>query len=229
MKTLTFVPESTESILGYIYLAIELTVLQPILLLVTLLIDVPVSDAVFNFIYFSTNFLFVTILLHKFLIRSGKQALSNPFQILRGAFLGLLFYWVGSIVINIIIQMISPDFFNVNDDNISQMTRDNYVLMAIGTVLLVPITEETLFRGLIFGKLYNRSPILAYILSTLVFCAIHVVGYIGLYDPMHLVLCLLQYIPPSICLGWAYAKTDNIWAPILIHMTINQIAMFSRR
>ncbi len=228
MKKL-LVPSSTESIFGFIFLAIELTVLQPILVLITLIIGVPISDAVLNFIYFAINFLFVTILLHRFLILSGKHALENIFTTLRGAFIGLLIYWAGSILISLLIQSISSDFFNVNDSSIQQMTQDNYALMAIGTVLLVPITEETLYRGLIFGKIYNRSPIIAYLVSTVIFSAIHIVGYIGMYSPVQLLLCFLQYVPAGFSLGWAYAKTGNIVAPILMHITINQIAILSMR
>ena len=109
------------------------------------------------------------------------------------------------------------------------MVADDYTLMIIGTVLLVPITEELLYRGLIFASLYNRSRVLAYIVSTLAFAALHVYTYIGTYPPEQLLLCLLQYLPAGICLGWAYAKTDSIWTPVLIHMTVNTIAVSAMR
>ena len=229
MKKLSIVPSPSESIGGFIFLAIELTVLQPILVLVGLMTGIEISDAALNFIYFALNFLIVTILFHNFIISSGKYALNNLWGTLRGAFLALLAYWVGSIIIRIVIQGISPDFFNVNDNSIAKMSQDNYTLMALGTVFLVPITEEVLYRGLVFGKLYNRNRFLAYFVSTIVFCALHVVGYIGQYSPMHLLLCLLQYVPAGLSLGWAYAKTGTIWTPILMHITINQIAISSMR
>lgn len=229
MKKLPVVPSYTESIYGFIYLALELTILQPLLVLIVYISGLPASDAVLNFLFFSVNFLFVTIILHRYLISSAKHALKNIFATLRSAFVGLVLYWVGSIAVTILVMRISPEFFNVNDSNVSQMTQDSYTLMAIGTVLLVPIAEESLFRGLIFGKLYNRSRVLAYAVSTLAFCAIHVVGYIGLYSPLQLLLSALQYIPAGLCLGWAYASSGTIFSPILIHITINQIAISSMR
>ena len=126
-------------------------------------------------------------------------------------------------------MLISPDFFNVNDSAISTMVDQNTDLMAIGTILLAPVAEELFYRGLIFRGFYNKKPILGYLVSTLAFASLHVVGYIGLYSPLHLLLCLLQYIPAGICLGWAYAKTDCIFAPILMHIAINQIGILSMR
>ena len=229
MKKSISVPNQTETIGGFVYLGIQLLALQPVLLVVNLLLPVPMSDAILNFLFFSINFIAVAILFRKYLITCGKAAISAPFLCLRSAFLGLAAYWIGNILINMVINRVYPDFFNVNDSNLSQMTQDNFPLMAFGTVLLVPITEETLYRGLIFGKLYNRSPILAYVISTLTFAALHVSGYIGFYEPWHLLLCLIQYVPAGLCLGWAYASSNTIWAPILIHITINQIAIFSMR
>ncbi len=229
MKKLSVVPNTNETIFGFIYLAVQLTVLQPILVVIGMLIGVPISEAVLNFLFFAINFICVTILLHRYLITSGKVALENVFGTLRGAFLGFAVYWLLNIFISLLIQKISPDFFNVNDSSIAELTKENYTLMAIGTVLLVPITEEALYRGLIFGRLYNFNRILAYAVSTVFFCALHVVGYIGLYSPLQLLLCLIQYVPAGLCLGWAYAKTGTIWAPILIHITINQIAISTMR
>ena len=227
-KTIT-VPNRTETIAGFIFLGIQLLALSPVLLIVNLLLPVPMSDAILNFLFFSINFISAAIIFRKFLINGAKTALSAPFLCLRSAFLGFAAYWIGNILVSMFINKVYPEFFNVNDSNLSQMTQDNFPLMALGTVLLVPVTEETLYRGLIFGKLYNRSPVLAYVVSTLAFATLHVSGYIGLYDPLHLLLCLLQYVPAGLCLGWAYASSNTIWAPILLHITVNQIAIFSMR
>ena len=66
-------------------------------------------------------------------------------------------------------------------------------------------------------------------MSSLVFASIHVIGYIGLFDWQTLCLCLAQYLPAGIALAWAYEKADTIVAPILMHITINQIGMLAMR
>ena len=109
------------------------------------------------------------------------------------------------------------------------MVQENSTLMTIGIVLLVPIAEEFLYRGLFFSQFYNRKPIAAYLISTVVFAAIHVVGYLGSYPAMRLALCFLQYLPAGIAMGWAYARADSIWASILMHTTINLIGTLAMR
>lgn len=229
MKKLTVSLSRTETVIGFIYLAFQLTAMQFLLLLCNSLLGNPLSTVGLNFVFFCLNFLCVVGILHKFLIRSSKQALATPFRCLKAAAIGLALYWLGSLAFGVLTAFLYPEFFNVNDSSIQQMTQQNYILMAIGTVLLVPITEELLYRGLIFSNLYNHNPRLAYLVSTVVFSALHVVGYIGQYEPVHLLLCFLQYMPAALSLGWAYAHADCIWAPILLHITVNQIAILSTR
>ena len=157
------------------------------------------------------------------------HAIKNPFRILRAAFYGLILYFIATYLLSDLILFIRPDFSNINDSSIAAMTKANFTLVSLGTILLVPPVEEFLYRGIIFGQMSNRSKLLGYVVSTLLFAAIHVVGYIGSYDAGLLALCFLQYIPAGLCLGWTYLKADNIWAPIFMHITINQIGMQTMR
>ena len=229
MKKLTVSMTRTEWIPGLIYIAVQLAVLPFILAFGNMLLGNPLTEAQLNFVFFAIDFICITIIFHRFLWKNVKVALSSPWACLRYAGAGITLYWLSSFLVGLLIVAVYPDFANVNDESIAQLTQDNYALMSIGTVVLVPIVEETLYRGLVFGKLYNRSVFAAYAVSTLVFSALHVVGYIGLYEPLHLVLCLLQYIPAGLCLAWSYVRADSIWAPILIHMAINQIGILSMR
>ena len=96
-------------------------------------------------------------------------------------------------------------------------------------MFLVPTVEECLYRGLIFGTLRSRNRLAAYALSAALFSLVHVVGYIGVYPLPLLALCLLQYVPAGLCLAQAYEAADNIFAPILIHTTVNAIGMIAMR
>lgn len=229
MKKLTVSITRTEVLLGFIYIAVQLLVLPFALLVVNQFLNNPLSAVQAQFVLFGIDFICVTLIFHRFLIQCGRLSLSNPFRTLRFAGMGLLLYWVGSFAVNLFVLSVYPEFSNVNDASISELTQSNYTLMTIGTVLLVPITEETLYRGLVFGSLYKRSPVAAYGVSTLVFAALHVVGYIGSYNPMLLLLCFVQYVPAGLCLAWAYAQADSIWAPILIHIAVNQMGVMAMR
>lgn len=218
-----------EILWGWVYLFLQLIALPVVLALINVLAGNPLSDAALNFVFFGINFICVTVIFRKFLLTSLGYAFKNTTVFIQAVLCGFAVYYVLSYIMAVAIVFIDPDFLNVNDESITQMARDNLALMGIGTVLLVPPVEELFYRGLIFRGLYSRSKTLAYSVSTAVFCAIHVLGYIGLYDPFTLLLCLLQYVPAGICLAWAYSRANTIAAPILIHMMINLIGILSMR
>lgn len=214
-----------EEQLGWLVLALQLAAFPALLVTVNAALAVPLSDALLNCLLFVINFIVILFVFRRFLIRSARQAAAAPFQFLRFAAIGLALYYIGIYLIGLFIGLVYPQFSNVNDSNIQSMAREHYGLILVGTVLLVPVTEEALFRGLIFRTLQQKSRLLAYILSTLSFGLVHVTGYIGTASGTVLLLCLLQYVPAGLCFAWAYEKADTVWAPILMHMAINQISM----
>lgn len=210
---------------GWAFFALQLLVLPTILVWVNQLLHPPLPEVALNFVMFALNFLCTTVIFHRFLLSNGRQALELPFRTLRMAVFGLMLYYVGVILVGKLILALRPDFANANDANILELAQDNYALMAFSIIILVPIAEETLYRGLIFRGLHSKSRIAAYIVSALVFSAVHVTGYIGTMDWQLVGLSLLQYLPAGLSLAWAYEKADSIWAPILMHMTINQLSI----
>ncbi len=229
MNPLSISMTKAENIGGWVYLLFQMFLLPAILLIVNSLLPNPFSDAEINFLFFAINFICVTVICNRFLLTSLKKGFAQPFICLRAAFIGFLLYFVLSFVVNLLIGYIKPDFMNANDSSIAELTQENFTLISISTVLLVPPVEEVFYRGLIFRGLYHRSRVAAYIVSAAVFSAIHVTGYIGVYDTVSLGLSFLQYLPAGICLAWSYEKADNIFAPILIHAAVNQIATSAMR
>ena len=229
MKKLSVTMSRKEMLAGLIYIAVQVLFLPVIIVVANMIFGSPFSEVQLNFIVFAIDFICVTVIFYRFLLGNLKTALANPMTVLKCIGLGFLLYWGGNIIVSMIISTLQPDFFNVNDASLSQLTKDNFALMAIGTVILVPVTEETLYRGVVFGNLYRKNPVLGFVVSVIVFALLHVIGYIGLYKPMHLLLCFLQYIPAGACLAFAYVKSDTIITPILMHMTINLLGVFAMR
>ena len=143
--------------------------------------------------------------------------------------IGYLYYRLLSLLVVQLILAIYPQYYNLNDASISTMASSNLVLISIGTILIAPIYEELLFRGLIFQGLYGRNRFLAYALSTAAFAGIHVLGYLSLMTPLHLALAFLQYVPAGLILCWVYAKADSIFAPIILHVGVNLIGNYFLR
>lgn len=228
-KKLTVTPTNRQLLLGAAYTVLSLLVLPNLLSFAVTYFSIPLSVGMLNFSFFVLNFAVTVGIFYKFLLASIRDLRRKLARILGIALLALGLYWIGNLALSLFILTVEPAFINVNDSAIAVMASKDYGLLAFGTVLLVPIAEELMFRGVLFAGLYNRSRIGAFAASTLVFCSIHVMGYIGLYPPRILLLCFLQYIPAGLCLGWAYAKTGNIFTPILMHTAINAIGILAMR
>ncbi len=91
----------------------------------------------------------------------------------------------------------------------------NQNILIVLAVLLAPILEELIFRGIIldgFLKLY--TPRKAIIWSSLLFAIFHL-------NPWQLPVALIL----GAFIGWVYYKTKSIWPCILIHFTNNLMAV----
>ena len=218
-----------ETVWGFGYLVFQLLFLPSILAAVNGLLSRPLNSAELNFVFFLINFLAILAIFHSFLGRSAAQVVQHPAYFLQAVILGAVAYFACSYGIEWIIGQLSPGYTNANDASIAAMSQGSYFLMAVGTVILVPPVEECLYRGLIFRKLYRKNKWAGYLVSILVFALIHILGYIGTYTPLELVLCVLQYIPAGLCLAWAYTKADTIFAPIVIHAIVNAVGISRMR
>lgn len=95
-------------------------------------------------------------------------------------------------------------------------------------IVLMPVVEEVLFRGLLFGCVRGYSRPLAWVLSIVVYCVYCVWQFVfsyGAFDLRYLAL-MLQYLPMSIALTWAYDIGGSIWTPVLLHAAINGFTLF---
>ncbi|MBE6924258.1 MAG: CPBP family intramembrane metalloprotease [Ruminococcaceae bacterium] len=180
-----------------------------------------------NLLCWAVNFCAICGIFHRYLLDSVKYSIKNIKTVLLTAMGGFVVYQALIYSVSAALVLLFPQFFNVNDAHLAVAVQQSYPLMVIGTVVLVPLTEEVLYRGLIFGLLPSRLS--RYLVSIGVFCAIHVMGYIGYYPPLHLLICFVQYIPAGLVLALAYERSNSIFAPILIHMAVNAIAILPMR
>lgn len=214
-----------ETISGFCYMVFQFLFLGEVLAWINGRLQHPLNLAELNFTFYLVNFIAILLIFHDFLGRALKQATRHPALLCQAVILGLAAYYASCRVMDWGISQLAPGYSNYNDQAISNMVNGNYFLMAVGTVVLVPPVEECLFRGLIFRNLYGKSRWAAYIVSIAAFAIIHILGYIGRYEPLELVMAFLQYLPAGLCLAWAYTKADTIFAPIAIHAIINAVSI----
>ena len=212
-----------EIIFGSIYGLVQFLLLPEIAFLLHNIFHMPMW--ILQAAVFGVNFLCTILIFRHFLLASCKTALSTPLKTAGFTALGLVLYYIGSFTVSILILYLQPDYLNLNDAGISSLAQDGGLWIAAGTVLLVPVAEECLFRGLLFRGIYDRSPVAAWIVSAGCFSAVHILGYVGVYDSLALVLAFLQYLPAGLTLSYAYRASGTILTPILMHTVINLIGI----
>lgn len=218
-----------EAYYGFVYLIVQFFLLPPVISLILPFLPETINDAQLNFAYYLVNFIAIAVILRKFLWQNLDRMSMYPGYLFRVVLLGLARYLVLNSLVGALLLRLDPGYFNANDSAIAEMVQSELTLIAAGTILLVPLAEECMFRGLIFGNLrkYNRA--IAYLVSVTAFSVIHITGYLGVYTPMQLLISFLSYLPAGLCLARAYEEADTIFAPILIHAAVNAIAIYGMR
>ena len=214
-----------EQICGWCYLPFYVVLLGLILSYLVRLLDLSVSTLTLNFAYTLINFSLTLRIFHRCLYRSLCNIPQRFWLFIQAIILGFVFYFALNWLLGIVLLYLAPGLQNPNDGLVSIMADTSYGLTLVCTVLLAPLVEETLVRGLLFGTIARRHRILAYLISMLFFAAIHTWQYALLVPWQTLLLSALQYLPAGVALGWTYEKAGNIWAPFLVHAFINALSM----
>jgi len=96
--------------------------------------------------------------------------------------------------------------------------------LVLAAVLLAPVTEELIFRGVLLKALEPRGKRFALITSALVFSAAHVLGL----DLERLWQSAVVVLPPlfllGLVLGWATQRSGRLGPAILLHSGWNLLA-----
>ncbi|MBQ0037090.1 MAG: CPBP family intramembrane metalloprotease [Clostridiales bacterium] len=145
-------------------------------------------------------------------------------------FLWLIPYYLLSAVLNgicsrvIDIQILSEPM-NESGLDALQFSGNLWIstIITILIVILAPIIEEVVFRLGLFKPLSRKSKVLAYIISSMAFGLLHVLGPVVDGYPSQ-----MWYIIPYGISGFFYAKyyekCGNIYYPIILHSFSNIIA-----
>ena len=97
-------------------------------------------------------------------------------------------------------------------------------LRIVGMILLAPVAEELLFRGLFLNWLtkHLKNPHAAVAAQAAVFVALHAFAYSGTFAGN---VGIVQSFIDACLFAYARRHTDSIFTPIAMHMTGNTIAV----
>lgn len=131
-----------------------------------------------------------------------------------------VFIYVGQVVLNIFIMFFAPDYVQPENQTAVEMLVQNMnpILMFINIVILTPITEEYILRGLIMKYTFSLMPIVGSLVAAVVFTLLHA--------PANMIDFLVYFIL-SAGLTFIYLYTRRLEYPIFIHIIQNFIGFMA--
>ena len=211
------------TIAGWCYLPFYLFLLSYLIQYVAALLGLHPSMLTVNLIYFAVNLAVVLIIFHDFL----RQRFFGPgfWNFVQAIILGFVLYYAATWAVRFALDKLAPGYTIYNNETVGELVLADRRAMSFVTIILAPIIEETLVRGLVFGSLHRTSRWLAYIVSCFLFVFMHNWQYFALYPAGSVRLSCVPYIPAAVALGWVYEKSSTIWAPITLHALINAMSV----
>lgn len=94
-------------------------------------------------------------------------------------------------------------------------------------LLLIPLVEEVVYRGYIYGHLREYSRPVAMTISIVLYAVSRVWRYaLDLGDPRYLLLAIL-YLPMSAALTACYESGGSVWGCTILHAGFNALSLFA--
>lgn len=108
-----------------------------------------------------------------------------------------------------------------------QLNTPELIIRVVGIVVLAPIAEEILFRGILLNWLEARlgNTHVAILLLAGAFVAVHAFAYDGSLEGR---IGIAQTFVDACLFAYARKHTKSLWTPILMHAAGNAIAVLER-
>ena len=144
-----------ETIAGWLYRPFYLIILNLLLQLANEKLSLGMSALTINIAYFAINLAATLLIFHGFLRQSYFGG--SFWNFVQAVVLGFALYYAGTWVLQFALTKLAPGFTIYNNETVGSLISDNeYIMMAV-TIILAPVIEETLVRGLVFGSIRPTS------------------------------------------------------------------------
>lgn len=220
----------TERLAGTIFFIVYLLVMpllaDRLFALTEVLLDTQVDAGLQNALYYYLLFAVTLLIFHSFIGNTTTRFFDNLNRSLTSLFFGLLVFYGANELIYRVFHFFFHSRVNLNDTTIAAQVSAAPRTTALIVVFLAPFVEEVLFRGLVFGCIREKSRVVAYAVSALLFAFLHVWTFaLSAWDLSYLTL-MLQYLVPGLVFAWAFDRSGTLWTSILLHAIVNALALY---
>jgi len=222
--------DHTERLAGTIFFLVYLLVMpllaSRLFALLEVLLGVKIDAGLQNALYYYVLFAVTLLIFHRFIGATTSKLLDNLNRSLTTLFTALLLFYGANELIYRVFRFFFHSRVNLNDTTIAAQVNAAPRTTALIVIFLAPFVEEVLFRGLVFGCIKEKSRVVAYIVSALLFAFLHVWTFaVSSWDMSYLIL-MLQYLVPGVVFSWTFDRSGTLWTTILLHAIVNALALY---
>lgn len=162
-------------------------------------------------------FILIFVIAKKSFLKKIKVTLPHKSSYLPTIAIGGSAQYVTAFLLGMILLFLPKDWVDSFNQGNEMVENANGLLAFLAVVILAPVFEEILCRGLILNTLRKAMPKwVAIVLSSAIFGIIH-------GNPIQFIYATAL----GILLGWLYTKFDSIWIPMLCHLVFNLMSMLN--
>ena len=213
---------NAETVFGWLYLPVHFAFLATLVRLLLQALHLELTPFELNMVCYGINLAAIAIGFRRFL--SQRFFGGSFWHFVQSCILGAVMHYVGTWLVGYAIDFLGMYLPLYNNDVITSFVESNPYVMLFVSIILAPVVEETLFRGVVFGSLRRTSRACAYVFSVLLFALMHTWQFFCTQPPLAVVLSSLAYLPAGIALAWTYDRANTIWASITLHALINAVS-----
>ena len=178
-----------------------------------------------NGLYYGVSLAVTLIFGMSLLRREFDHLMDRTFHCVKSFFAAYFFWYAMSLAMVAVLTALEWSQDLPNDMAMDVLAQENFRVTLTLSVIVAPILEEILFRGILFQSIRKHSRLWAYAASIGLFGLYHVWQFAYLYQDWTYLLYALQYIPITLALTWSYEHSGSLWVPIFFHASNNYMAM----
>jgi len=112
--------------------------------------------------------------------------------------------------------MIEEGITNTANQKVLESIHMNPIILITRSMIMAPIVEEVVFRGLLMARVFNSNSIVGLIVSSFLFGLVHIPNSIGAW---------IIYGGMGLALATVYRTTKKLEYSIMAHMINNTLAV----
>jgi len=177
-----------------------------------------------NLVFGIMMLILLVLLLRGYLKDNWKDFMKNKRSIFIKGLMTFVLVYLANYIGTIVVMLMGGASDSANQAGIEQILSRVPVPMILYAVLVGPVVEELMFRGVIFTTLRRRHRKLAYIITALAFGLAHVYASI-LSGNVSEIVQIFPYFFAGLVFCYSYESSNNIFASIIGHMGNNLVAV----